>query len=72
MIINRYYPNEPVNINIQELINIIQENNRVITTKKGKGKLPLFCGNGERANPIYEVNTILLSLVTCGLSQLKV
>ena len=21
--------------------------------KKGKGKLPLFCGNGERVNPIY-------------------
>ena len=26
----------------------MQENNWVITTKKGKGKLPLFCGNGER------------------------
>ena len=35
MIINIYYPVEQVNINIQSLINIIQENNRVITTKKG-------------------------------------
>ena len=29
------YPGEPVNINIQSLINIIQEKNRAITTKKG-------------------------------------
>ena len=35
MIINRYYPGETVNIHIQSLINIIQENNWVITTKKG-------------------------------------
>ena len=35
MIINIYYPGEPVNIHIQSLINIIQENNWVITTKKG-------------------------------------
>ena len=48
MIINIYDPGEPVNIHTQSLINIIQENNWVITTKKGKGKLPLFCGNGER------------------------
>ena len=31
----KYYPGEPVNIHIQSLINIIQDNNRVITTKKG-------------------------------------
>ena len=31
----KYYPGEPVNIHIQSLINIIQENNWVITTKKG-------------------------------------
>ena len=43
-----YYPGEPVNIHIQSLINIMQDNNRVITTKKGKGKLPLFSGNVER------------------------
>ena len=55
MIINIYYPGEPFNIHIQSIINIIQENNLVITTKKGKGKLPLFCGNGERVNPIYAV-----------------
>ena len=35
MIINIYYTGEPVNIDIQSLIHIIQENNRVITTKKG-------------------------------------
>ena len=35
MIIHIYYPGEPVNIHIQSLINIIKENNRVITTKKG-------------------------------------
>ena len=28
-------------------MNIIQDNNWVITTKKGKGKLSLFCGNVE-------------------------
>ena len=38
----KYYPGELVNIHIQPLINIIQENNRVITTKKGKDKLPFF------------------------------
>ena len=32
---------------------MIQENNRIITTKKGKGKLPLFCGNIERVILIY-------------------
>ena len=34
-IMKKYYPGEPVNINIQSLINIIQDENRVITTKKG-------------------------------------
>ena len=29
------YPDEPVNIHLQPLINIIQENNWIITTKKG-------------------------------------
>ena len=24
--------------------------------KKGKGKLPLFCGNGERVIPIYDTH----------------
>ena len=32
---NKYYTGGPVNINIQSLINIIQENNGVNTTKKG-------------------------------------
>ena len=35
MIINIYYLGEPVNIRMQSLINIIQENNWVITPKKG-------------------------------------
>ena len=29
-------------------MNTLQENNREIITKKGKGKLPLFCGSVER------------------------
>ena len=32
----------------------MQEDNWVISTKKGKGKLPLFCGNVERVIPIYD------------------
>ena len=35
MTINIYYSGEPVNIHIQSLINITQEKNWVITTKKG-------------------------------------
>ena len=31
----KYYPGEPVNIHIQSLIDINQEKNRAITTKKG-------------------------------------
>ena len=31
----KYYSGKPVYIHIQSLINIIQENNRLITTKKG-------------------------------------
>ena len=50
---NKYNLGEPININIQPLINIMQENNREITTKKGKGKLPLFSGNREQVIPIY-------------------
>ena len=42
----KYYPAEPFHIHIQSLINIMQENNWVITTKMGKGKLSLFHGNG--------------------------
>ena len=49
---NKYYPGEPVNIHIQSRINIIQENNWVIATKNGKGKVPLFCGNVEWVIPI--------------------
>ena len=31
----------------------MQDNNWVMNIKKGKGKLPLFRGNGERVIPIY-------------------
>ena len=31
----------------------MQDNNWEITTKNGKDKLPLFCGNGKRVIPIY-------------------
>ena len=34
-IMEKHYPGEPVNIHIQSIINIIQDNNCVITTKKG-------------------------------------
>ena len=34
--LEKYYPGETVNIHMQPLINIIQDNNRGITTKKGK------------------------------------
>ena len=47
------YTGEPFNIHIQPLINIILDNNWGIATKKGKGKLPLFCGDGERIILIY-------------------
>ena len=52
-IIKKYHPGKLVNIHILSLINIIQENNWEITTKKGKGKLSLFFGNGERAIHLY-------------------
>ena len=50
----KYYPYEPVNIHIQPLINIIQEENLIITTKRGKGKLPFLFGNEERVIYIYD------------------
>ena len=49
----KYYLGELVNIHIQSLINIIQDNNWLITTKKGMVKLPLFCGNVEWLIPIH-------------------
>ena len=48
---------------MQPLINIIQENNWVITTKKGKSKLPLFCGNGEPVITIYDRKADSLEMV---------
>ena len=44
---------ETVHIHIQSLIKFIQENNCVIATKRGTGKSPLFCGDGERVITIY-------------------
>ena len=35
-------------------MNIIQENNGVITTKRGKGYITNICGNGEWEIPIYD------------------
>ena len=52
-IMNKYYPGEPVNIHIHSLIYITQDNNWVVTTKKDKGELPVFCSNGEWVIPIY-------------------
>ena len=46
MITNKNDLGELVNINIQSVINIMQDKYWVITTEKGKGKLPLFFGNG--------------------------
>ena len=53
MIMNKYYPGEPFNIHIQSLINIMQEKIGQLPPKKGKGKLTLFCGNGETFIPVY-------------------
>ena len=61
-IIRKQFTGEPVNINIQSFINIIQEKSWVITTKKGKGKLPIICGNGERLIPIYGKEPMVLYL----------
>ena len=41
-------------------MNIIQENNWVITTKKGKVKVPLFRGNIERVILIYGLEVALM------------
>ena len=40
-ITNKHDPGEPVNIHIQSLISTIWENNRVITTKRGQGKITI-------------------------------
>ena len=36
---NKYYPGGPFNIHIQAIINIIHNNNWLITTKIGSGKI---------------------------------
>ena len=45
---------------MQSLINDIQENNWVISKKKGKGESPLFCGNREQVVLIYDVDSTFL------------
>ena len=59
-IVKKYHPGEPVNIHTESLINIIQEKNRAIKTKKGKGKLPLFFVNGEQVITIYGGSSVFL------------
>ena len=49
----KYYPGGIFSIHLQLIINIIQNKNLVVTKKTGKGKLPLFHGNGEQVIPIY-------------------
>ena len=49
----KYYPGEPVNINILSLLILSRINIGKLPPKKGKGELPLFCGNREQAIPIY-------------------
>ena len=44
----------------------MQENNWLITSKKGKGKLPLFFGNGDRVIPIYALGYVAFN-VSCSL-----
>ena len=70
-IIKIYYPGEPVNIHIQSLIEIIQENNWVITKKQGKGKLKLFCGNGERLINFYALEMSPLDLYPLEMGHLE-
>ena len=53
MIMNKYYPGEPVNIHIKSLINIMQENNWVITTQKRVGVNYHFFYNRELIITIY-------------------
>ena len=45
---------------------MIQNNNWVITTKKGNGKLQLFCGNGERVIIINSARYALMSPRSIG------
>ena len=41
-------------------MNINQDKKQAITTKKGKIKLSLFCGNWEGLIPIYAVKAVVL------------
>ena len=42
---------------------MIQDKNRVINTKKGKGKLPLFCSIAEMVILIYGLHHIILEFI---------
>ena len=56
-------------------MNMIQENNWVITIKKGKCKLTIFCGNVEQVITIYDIkalpkNMIILEIVCISTVQI--
>ena len=57
----KYYPGELVHMHIKPLMHIIQEKIGLLPPKKGKGKLPLFCGNGEWVITIYAVGEPYIS-----------
>ena len=57
----KYYPGEPVNTHIQLLIYIILGTIVLLPPKKGKGKLPLFCGYGGQVIPVYALDMISTS-----------
>ena len=55
----KYYPGEPVNIHIESLKILSGRTIGYLPPKEGKGKLPLFCGKGERLMTIYAMNGII-------------
>ena len=50
-------------------MNIMQVKNLVRTTKKNKGKLPLFCGNRGWVIPFYGMNHVHVYIPHPGYSQ---
>ena len=51
----KYYPGELVKFTYKIINNISIRTIGYLPTKHGKGKLPIFWGNGERVIPIYDV-----------------
>ena len=75
---NKYYPVEPVNIHLKSLINIILGKKLGnYHKKKGKDKLLIFCGYGERVIPIYgrhsldDINYTPTYFINCCYYQTK-